>query len=243
MTKREKYFFIALFSATIGIIVITIMNRPSLTTHFINYTNTFPDRYYYGQSLMVTLCIVLLISELARSFNKIYKFIGLIISILLTIIYIVNLNLIFEFIYTRTPKPTLTFADRVNQAFDANVIVEKGKPEYIVKIESEGWNMWLPESNVISTVALQRSPNYINVFNNSDENSNLGIKKDDNILLFQNTKFNKYFLTNAKQFKCGNIVKNVFEINYVDNKWIWVTLEDKENIELFSYPNKIQVIK
>lgn len=76
-----------------------------------------------------------------------------------------------------------------------------------------------------------------------DENWNLGVKKDANVLLFENTKFNKEILMNAKQLKVQNVVKNINNIQYIDNQWIWVYLDDNENIEEFSYPNKIEVIK
>ena len=103
---------------------------------------------------------------------------------LLLFIY-ANISLIFEFINARTPQPNLTFAERINQAFDTNVIKENNKFGYIVQTEFEGWNMWLLESNVILTIALQRSvPNYINVYENSDKSWKMGIKKDKNILLF-----------------------------------------------------------
>lgn len=243
MTKRKRCFFVALISATVGIIILTLINRPSLTTRFLNYTNTFPDRYYYVQSLMVTMCIVFIISELIASCYIGYKFIGISMLSLITFIYITNINLIFEFINARTPQPTITFEERVSEAFNTNVVNENNKFGYIVQTEFEGWNMWLPENNVISTIALQRNPNYINVYNNSDENWNLGVKRNNNILLFKSTKFSKYFLNNAKQLKVGNVVKNVSEINYVDNDWIWITLDNKENIQAFVYPNKIEVIK
>lgn len=72
---------------------------------------------------------------------------------------------------------------------------------------------------------------------------NNGIKRDANIILFKNSELNRKALSDAKQVKSDNVIKNISSIKYFDNQWIWVTLDDGKGIEEFSYPNKIELIK
>lgn len=104
--------------------------------------------------------------------------------------------------------------------------------------------------NIVDAKINQLLPNYyhdwdqkITIYNICDQNWNKGIKRDKNILLFEDTEFNRSILANAKQIKSNDIVKSINKIEYADSKWIWVALDDKVGIEEFAYPNKIEVIK
>ncbi|BBK78204.1 acyltransferase family protein [Clostridium butyricum] len=79
--------------------------------------------------------------------------------------------------------------------------------------------------------------------NLTDENWTNGVSNTMNILLFENNEVNISILKNAKLVKYNNINKGIQNIKEIDNSWIYLELDNRENIEQFAYPNKIQVLK
>lgn len=79
--------------------------------------------------------------------------------------------------------------------------------------------------------------------NLTDENWKNGVSKTTNILLFENNEVNINILKNAKSLKHNNIIKRVQNMKEIDTSWIYLELDNSENIEQFGYPNKIKVLK
>ena len=96
---------------------------------------------------------------------------------------------------------------------------------------------------IMNEVYTPKLNNYIISANLTDENWENGILNGGDILLLDNSDFNKNILKNAKALKSNNISKEIVNIYEKDSKWIYIELNDRENIQEFRYPNNIKIIK
>lgn len=103
---------------------------------------------------------------------------------------------------------------------------------------------------MISASVNKLLPNYYFEYENNiistsftDQNWDLGINRISNVILLDNTQVNRNALKNATKLKAQGKVKSILNVEQKDANWIWVTLDNNESIEGFSYPNKLEVIK
>lgn len=85
--------------------------------------------------------------------------------------------------------------------------------------------------------------NIIRAANINDVNWNNGISTKSNIILFENTDYNRKYLENAKKIQHIDIIKDIERVEEINEAWIYVYVYDKKQINNFEFPNKIELIK
>lgn len=156
MVKDKTYrILLALsYGATIFYTVITLFMRKTLTSQLSGYTTTFPDRYFYVQELLVLLdfCIILSAVFQKKISNKVWDKIVLGIFGVAVLVNVFHLKQIFELNHSQYIDCSVTFAEMVESAYDA-----QGEQEsYNVEIPIPGFSMELPAKYVKATVEYNR---------------------------------------------------------------------------------------
>lgn len=243
--KTEKKFFISAVCATIFLISTMFITRPGLTNLLNNYTTTFPDRYFYGQNLMMLIIISIPISEAFRAGkNKVYRNSVWALAVSLVFLYIFQANYIFEFTSPRMDLPSKNFKTKIEEAF---VRGSEGDG-YTVEIEFAGWDMWVPKEKIFATILEQRNVGIESEFclktsNLTDINWTKGTSNNDATLLIENNIVNQIVLRDAKQIKIGAMIKKIVEVKPIDENWIYLIVDDNIKLSAFAYPNVVEVIK
>lgn len=158
--KRLTY---ALVVATIIYTFLTVLMRPGLTGLLNNYQTSFPDRYFMGINVLVSMLVVLVVIQLFNSVKT--RVLGVIIGSSVVLVYIYSNSAIFEFQASRLPiRNYLSFKDQV-------CLSEPVSGSYKIQIYPElpGWNMIIPAKYVNKVDCGFRSYDELGVSRPGDE--------------------------------------------------------------------------
>lgn len=238
MIKKERHLCLATLFSAVFISIMTLVSRPNLTTLLVDYNNTFPDRYFYTQGLLIMVVIGILISTSIRSRGAILKIISVVFVCAISIQYLTGINKIFEFNSQRMINVDETFEEKIIASYHSNMLDNKG---YLVDIEPDGWNMWIPERNVVDSIEIPVG--MVQAASLNDDNWINGINRDWNIILFESTQDNDRILQGAKKIAVGDECLNIMSIEKVGDNWIYVLCDNSSEIEKFANPNLLMVYK
>lgn len=100
----------------------------------------------------------------------------------------------------------------------------------------------LIENDLNITGFFENALNFIIPENLNDPNWSNGINLNSSVILLKNNVNNKIAISNAKQIRVEDNVINIKSISE-DENWIRILCDESDNLEYFSYPNIIEVIK
>ena len=150
LTKRLILF---LFMAFWVFNIATIVMRPTLTLQLSSYQNTFPDRYFMGLNIFVTVLLISSLSQIILLTSIIYKAIGWLLTLILVLIYVSHMQDILE--TTKSKMPIMTHYDFIDQTCmgtsASNSLVS------IIPIYFEGWTMTVPNYLIDKSQCIDRA--------------------------------------------------------------------------------------
>lgn len=159
-SKREKNLFIFSGALLAYATILTVWSRPVLTQLLHNFQSTFPDRYYFGLTLLVYLLVAAPLSACFGSANGSWRrAIGNLLAGILVGLYAGSASYLFEFTAPRFFwLPTAGFHDEVKKTYQKGV----GKPGssetmYEVALPPAPWSARFPADYVLATVLGVRS--------------------------------------------------------------------------------------
>jgi hypothetical protein len=129
-----------LITATIIYAGLTLVMRPGLTGLLDNYASTFPDRYFMGINILVSLLMVLSFSQLTSSDRT--RLFGAFGVASLSLLYLANSYAIVEWGESRMPlQGALSFQERMCLSESASGLA-------LIPISPPGWTVLVPERYV-----------------------------------------------------------------------------------------------
>lgn len=117
---------------------LTLLMRPGLTGLLNNYQTSFPDRYFMGINVLVSILIVLVFIQLINHVKT--RILGAIFGISVVLVYIYGNSAIFEFNESKMPiRNYLSFKDQI-------CLSEQVSSSYKIQIYPElpAWVMLIP---------------------------------------------------------------------------------------------------
>lgn len=128
----------ALVATTIIYTFLTVLMRPGLTGLLNSYQTSFPDRYFMGINVLISMLIVLVVIQLFNCIKT--KVLGVIVGFSVVLVYIYGNSAIFEYKESRLPiRNHLSFKDQV-------CLSEQVSGSYKIQIYPElpNWIMLIP---------------------------------------------------------------------------------------------------
>lgn len=249
LDKDDKYLLIISIGALIFFTITTLIARRSLTYQLKNYTSTFPDRYFVVQNMLVLVPIGICFSGSLKCKKSVFKYFTYSLVIIMGLIYLCNISSIFEL---NTPLLKLnekTFKQRIHESFNNNNIIIESDLKYIVDIDFEGWTMIFPKENMYASIIEERNvktTEELKALNLTDINWTNGVYNHGNMILVANNKLNRAILKDVEQLNIGDKYINVLQVLEINNDYLHIVLDEKdekESIRNFEYPNTIKVLK
>lgn len=157
LIKEKKYRLLLgiSYGGTIFYTIITLFMRKTLTLQLVDYSTTFPDRYFYVQQLMVLLdlCIILSAAIKKKIVYKLWsKFVyGVYIYIGLLLVF--NSGKIFELNHSQYVDCSVTFSQMIEKSYRESGVQQ----EYVVEIPISGFSIKLPAKYVEATIEYNES--------------------------------------------------------------------------------------
>ncbi|MCQ9628110.1 hypothetical protein HS141_14410 [Cetobacterium somerae] len=139
-SKKDRELIIQIFIGWIVYTLMALIMRPGLTNWIKNYSNTFPDRYFYAQNLLAIILVLVLIDR-SLEIIKIELF-GKILLIIISTIYLNNIFMLIEFGAPKMKFNGKTFEESLVEEMDLS------KENIIVPIVPKGWIMDIPTKEI-----------------------------------------------------------------------------------------------
>lgn len=136
VNPEAKKLIIFISISTIIYDLITIANRPRLTSLLRDYQTTFPDRYFMGINVLILFLMVICISQIWADIK--WKSLSLCLISSLSIIYLLHVEIIFDLPKSKMPiKSVFDFPEQICKS----ILLQDKKDLSLIEIYPEPWTI------------------------------------------------------------------------------------------------------